>query len=229
MAKAVSTPVSVGIIMDGNRRWAKEHGLPSIEGHRRGSEKLHDVVDWCRELGVKELTVYAFSMENWNRAKEEVSYLLDLFRAGIKGQLSRALKKKIRLLFPGNRSLFPEDIRTLMMEAEIKTKAFTEQTLALALSYSGRTEILHAIREIPQEKLKTLTEEEFEQHLWTSELKDPDMIIRTSGEQRLSGFLTWKSVYSELFFTNTYWPAFTKEEFARMLEEYGQRKRRFGT
>jgi len=222
-------PLSVGIIMDGNRRWAKAEGLPSLEGHRRGYQKLRDVVDWSRELGVSELTVYAFSTENWNRAKEEVAYLLDLFRTGIREQLSQALKKRLRLLFPGDRSRFPEDIRALITESEEKTKSFTEQTLALAVSYGGRTEILHALREIPPEKIHTLTEEEFEQHLWTSELKDPDLIIRTSGEQRLSGFLTWKSVYSELFFTDTYWPAFTKEEFARMLEEYGKRKRRFGT
>jgi undecaprenyl diphosphate synthase len=224
-----TSPLSVGIIMDGNRRWAKERGLPSLEGHRRGYKKLQDVVDWCRELGVGELTVYAFSTENWNRAKDEVSYLLDLFRTGIREQFARALEKKVRLLFPGDRSRFPEDIRTMMAEAEEKTKTFTEQTLALALSYGGRAEILHALREIPQEKISTLTEEEFEQHLWTGMLKDPDLIIRTSGEKRLSGFLTWKSTYSELFFTDTYWPAFTKEEFARMLEEYGQRKRRFGT
>lgn len=220
--------LSVGIIMDGNRRWAKEHGLPSFEGHRRGYEKLHDVVDWCRDLGVGELTVYAFSTENWNRAKEEVAYLLDLFRSGIREQLSFALKKNVRLLFPGDRSRFPEDIRAVMGDAEEKTKSFTEQTLTLALSYGGRAEILHAMREIPKEKISTITEEEFEKHLWTGGLKDPDLIIRTSGEKRLSGFLTWKSVYSELFFTDTYWPAFTKEEFARMLEEYGQRKRRFG-
>lgn len=224
-----SASLSIGIIMDGNRRWAKEHNVPTLEGHRRGGEKLKEVLGWCREFGVRELTVYAFSTENWNRAQEEVSYLLELFRKGIKDQLSDALKNKIKLLFPGDRARFPEDIRMLMSEAEIKTKDHDTLTLSTALSYGGRAEILDAIHKIPKEEIATLTEEGFEKHLWTAGLKDPDMIIRTSGEERLSGFLTWKSVYSELFFTETFWPAFTKEEFARMLEEYGQRKRRFGT
>jgi len=223
-----SFPHSVGIIMDGNRRWAKEEGFPSIEGHRRGYEKLRDVTRWCQDLGVKELTVYAFSTENWNRAKEEVVYLLELFRKGIREQIDFALEEGIRLLFPGDRSQFPKDIQELMAEGEGRTANNTKGKLAVALSYGGRTEILHALRSIPPEKLSTITEEEFEHHLWTSDLKDPDMIIRTSGEMRLSGFMTWKSIYSELFFTPTFWPAFTKEEFARMLKEYGQRKRRFG-
>ncbi len=214
--------------MDGNRRWAKGEGLPTVEGHRRGYEKLREVARWCRELGVKELTVYAFSTENWNRAKEEVSYLLELFRKGIRDQIAFAISEGVRLRFPGDRAQFPKDLQILMEEGESATMNNQNGTLAVALSYGGRSEILHALKRIPSEKISTLTEEEFERHLWTGELKDPDMIIRTSGEMRLSGFLTWKSIYSELFFTQTFWPAFTKEEFARMLEEYGQRKRRFG-
>ncbi len=223
-----STPYAVGIIMDGNRRWAKERGLPTLEGHRRGYEKLKDVVDWCKSLGIKELTVYAFSTENWNRAKGEVSYLLDLFRSGIRDQLAHATKEGIRLLFPGDTARFPEDIRTLMRDAQEKTAHHTGATLALALSYGGRAEILHGVQQAIAQGAQNITEEAFGKLLWTSSLRDPDMIIRTSGEERLSGFLTWKSVYSELFFTDTFWPAFTKEEFVRMLEEYGKRKRRFG-
>ena len=221
-------PKSVGIIMDGNRRWAKEHGLPTLEGHRRGYDKLSEVASWCREFGVDEVIVYAFSTENWNRAKEEVAYLLDLFRHGVKSQIENAMKEGTKLLFPGERSMFPKDIQELIVKGEEETQGNTKGTMAIALSYGGRSEILSAIKRILPEKIPELTEEEFEKHLWTGGLEDPDMIIRTSGEQRLSGFLTWKSVYSELFFTDTFWPAFTKEEFARMLKEYGERKRRFG-
>jgi undecaprenyl diphosphate synthase len=221
-------PKSVGIIMDGNRRWAKERELPTLEGHRRGYEKLSEVASWCREFGVNEVIVYAFSTENWNRAKEEVAYLLDLFRQGIKSQTENAVKEGTKLLFPGERSMFPKDIQELIEEGEKKTHHNTKGTMGIALSYGGRPEILSAIKRLPLEKIPTLTEEEFESHLWTGGFMDPDMIIRTSGERRLSGFLTWKSVYSELSFTDTFWPAFTKEEFARMLKEYGERKRRFG-
>lgn len=228
MADARDIPRHIGIIMDGNRRWAKVQGLPTLEGHRAGYEKLKDVLDWCKEYGIPHLTVYAFSTENWRRAEEEVTYLMDLFRAVMRDQLANAEREKIRLRFPGERKKFPEDIQRSMNEAETKTGGYSERTFSVALSYGGRAEILDAVRRVSSEQLAGITEEEFGAMLWSGGVPDPDMIIRTSGEHRLSGFLTWGSVYSELFFTDTHWPAFTKEEFVRMLERYGERERRFG-
>jgi undecaprenyl diphosphate synthase len=214
--------------MDGNRRWAKERNLPILEGHRAGYEKLKDVLKWCRELGVEHLVVYAFSKENWNRKKDEVNYLLDLLRHIMKEQTEHAVKEKIRLLFPGDLSQFPADIQEILRKAVDQTKDFHETTFSVALSYGGRAEVIDAIRRIPLDRVATIQESEFEQLLWTRDIPDPDMIIRTSGEKRLSGFLTWKSVYSELFFTDTFWPSFSKDEFAQMIFQYGERERRYG-
>lgn len=221
-------PECVGIIMDGNRRWAKAHGLPSFEGHRLGYEKLKEVVRWCKKHGIKDLVVFAFSTENWNRAKEEVHYLLELFSAVIDDQVKLCVEEGVKLLFPGDIKRFPEAIRKKIHDAEEKTKHFHERTFAVALSYGGRAEIIDAIRGLSHEDCAAMTEEKFSQHIWTKGIPDPDMVIRTSGERRLSGFLTWKTVYSELFFTDTYWPAFSEEEFDQMIKEYGERERRYG-
>jgi undecaprenyl diphosphate synthase len=221
-------PESIGIIMDGNRRFAKEQGLPSLEGHRRGYEKLVEVLGWCRESGVKELIVFAFSTENWQRAEEEVGYLMNLFRTMIANVVADAKQNDTRLIFLGERVRFAPDIRAAIERAEEETKGGRGFTFGIALSYGGRTEIMDAIRRIPPEKLATLTEEEFSGYLWTKEMRDPDLILRTSGEERLSGFLPWQGVYSELFFTPTYWPAFSRTEFDAMLETYTNRQRRFG-
>jgi undecaprenyl diphosphate synthase len=215
--------------MDGNRRWAKERGLPPLEGHRAGYERLKEVLDWCKEFGIRDITVFAFSTENWNRKQEEVSYLLELFRVVMRDQLATAIRDGVRLVFPGDRTKFPEDIQQMIAEAEEKTEMFSERKFAIALSYGGRAEILDAIHRIPKEDIATITEEEFSALLWSKDVADPDLIIRTSGEIRLSGFLTWKSVYSELAFTPTLWPAFTKEEFSLILEDYAKRQRRFGS
>lgn len=221
-------PYSIGIIMDGNRRWAKKRGLPTLEGHRKGYDKLTEVLEWGREAGIKELTVFAFSTENWNRTQEEVSYLMDLFRTMIATVERDALAHDTRLIFIGERSRFSSDIVAAIEHAEEATSSCASFRFGIALSYGGRAEIVDAIRRIPPERLATITEEEFAALLWSHELRDPDLIIRTSGEQRLSGFLTWGSVYSELAFTKTYWPAFTKEEFANILADYASRARRFG-
>ncbi len=221
-------PYSIGIIMDGNRRWAKERGLPTLEGHRKGYDKLTEVLDWCREKGIKELTVFAFSTENWNRTEEEVSYLMDLFRTMIVTVERDAVAHDTRLIFVGERSRFSSDIVAAITHAEEATAHCASFRFGIALSYGGRAEIMDAIHRIPSDRLTNITEEEFAALLWSHELRDPDLIIRTSGEQRLSGFLTWGSVYSELTFTDTYWPAFTKEEFADILADYASRGRRFG-
>ncbi len=214
--------------MDGNRRYAKAEGLPSLEGHRRGYEKLVEVLGWCRESGVKELIVFAFSTENWQRTAEEVHYLMDLFRTMITQVVADAKKNDTRLIFLGERSRFAPDLLAAIDAAEADTLHCRSFTFGIALSYGGRAEIVDAIRRIPPEKLATLTEEEFSRYLWTKDMKDPDLILRTSGEERLSGFLPWQGVYSELFFTPTYWPAFSREEFDAMLDTYANRQRRFG-
>lgn len=221
-------PHSIGIIMDGNRRWAKSEGLPTLEGHRKGYDTMRAVVDWCKESGVKEVIVYAFSTENWNRTKEEVGYLMNLFRVMIGKVTEDAVRDNTRLIFLGERSRFDTDIVRAIEDAERETRACTSFTFGIALSYGGRTEIIDAIHRIPSAQLATITEEEFSALLWTKELSDPDLIIRTSGEERLSGFLPWQSVYSELFFTETLWPAFTKAEFLSILDAYAARTRRLG-
>ena len=223
-------PTTIGIIMDGNRRWAKERGMPSFEGHSLGYQKLKDALPWIKDAGIKNLIVFAFSTENWKRKETEVSYLLDLFRLILDKELDYFHKEGGVIKSVGKLESFPDDIQKLCQRAEEKTKNNPGPNLYLALSYGGREEILNATREIIKEGIKSenITEELFSKKLWTAGMPDPDIIIRTGGERRLSGFLPWQGVYSELFFTDTYWPAFTKEEFESILKEYDQRERRFG-
>lgn len=226
-----TVPACVGIIMDGNRRWAKKRGLPTLEGHRKGYQKLKEVADWCRKKDIKNVIVYAFSTENWNRSKEEVSYLMDLFHDMIFKELAWLKEENARVHFVGQRERFSPELQKGMDDLERETKDGT-YNLYVALSYGGRAEILHAVKDAVSKRgvegVLTMTENDFVQHLWTKDMPDPDIIIRTSGEHRLSGFLAWQSVYSELFFTDTYWPAFTQEEFDSIIEEYGERDRRRG-
>ena len=224
---ATNAPACVGVIMDGNRRFARERGLPLLEGHRQGYEKLKEVVDWCKEAGVKSLIVYALSIENWNRAPEEVAYLLDLFRIVIRDEVAKLHKEKVAVRFIGDLSRFPADLQEMMRETERHNPKDAEHTLGIASSYGGRSEVLHAAN-VLREHGEEATEESFSRALFTHGIPDPDIIIRTGGEMRLSGFLPWQSVYSELFFVPTYWPAFSKKEFTDILEQYASRERRFG-
>lgn len=221
-------PLSIGIIMDGNRRWAKARGLTTLEGHKQGYARLKDVIGWSRDAGVGTLTVYAFSTENWDRAEEEVGYLMDLFRTVIAEVTKEAKEKNIRIIFLGQRERFAPDMQTAMNESEESTKSCTALILAVALSYGGRQEILDAVHRIPADQVAHISEEEFSNMLWTKDVIDPDLIIRTSGEERLSNFLPWQSVYSEFFFTKTLWPDFSKEEFFSIIEGYNERERRLG-
>lgn len=223
-----TTPACVGIIMDGNRRWAKEKGLPALEGHRRGYEKTRDVLTWASEAGVKFLVLYAFSTENWKRTTEEVGYLMDLFTRLLKHEVEWIEKEGYRIRCIGQRERFSPELRKLMDEAEKRTAKNTGTTLVLALSYGGRAEILEGVRKVAREGKADVTEAEFFSLLWSKDIPDPDIIIRPGGEKRLSGFLTWQSVYSELFFTDTKWPDFSLEEFQAMLAEFGARERRRG-
>jgi len=222
-----SRATCVGIILDGNRRWAKERGLSKLEGHRAGMEKIKDATRFVRASGVSHLVVYAFSTENWNRDAEEVSYLMDLFLETMKKELKELGKEGVRVRFVGQRERFSKELQSGMNETEEQTRKNDTFTLWVCLSYGGRAEIVSAARAAAASGAE-ITEESLAHHLWTREMPDPDIIIRTSGEKRLSGFLTWQSVYSELFFTDTKWPAFTEEEFDAILAEFSQRERRRG-
>lgn len=220
-------PVCVGIILDGNRRWAKEKGLPKLEGHRVGFGKLKDTVRCMRARGIQHLAVYLFSTENWNRESTEVAYLMDLFREVMKDELEALGKEGVRVRFVGQRERFSEDIQRLMNEVEKDTAHNSALTLWCCMSYGGRAEIVAAARAAVGAG-EEITEESLARHLWTAGMPDPDIIIRTSGEQRLSGFLTWQSVYSELFFIDTKWPDFSEETLDVILAEYAGRERRRG-
>lgn len=221
-------PRSVGVIMDGNRRWAKERNLPTFDGHKKGLEKLYELAEWMEGAGIEEVILYAFSTENWNRAPEEVSYLMGLFEHAFKKELSRFVEKGVRLRFIGSRERVSSHLQRIMNEAEEKTRTGEKGTLVIAFSYGGRAEIVSAVNRLLKEGKTIVDEAGFKEVMWSADLLDPDLIIRTGGEQRLSNFLPWQSVYSELFFTNTKWPDFSKEEFNRVLADFRERERRHG-
>ena len=215
--------------MDGNRRFAREQGLHTMEGHKLGYKKAKEVAEWCRDVGIKYLILYAFSTENWKRSEEEVSYLTDIFKMGFLSEAGELKKEGGAVQFIGDIDRFGTEFAAQARALEATNPADPVATVAIALSYGGRHEILSAVNKLIREKKEgPLTEKEFEKHLSTSNIPDPDLIVRTGGERRLSNFLPWQSVYSELFFTDTYWPAFTKEEFESILESYKSRDRRMG-
>lgn len=219
-------PDCIGIILDGNRRWAREHNLPSLEGHRQGVERLKQTARWVRDREVKHLAVYAFSTENWNRSEEEVSYLLKLFRTVTDDLFKELSEDNIRIKFVGERAWFDEYTQKAMTRLEEKSSENNKLTLWVCLSYGGRREIVAATNQALKEG--SITEETLAKNLWTAGMPDPDIIIRTGGEKRLSGFLTWQSIYSELFFIDEYWPDFSEKILDRILAEYATRPRRMG-
>jgi undecaprenyl diphosphate synthase len=224
-------PRHIAIIMDGNRRWAKSKGLPTLEGHRRGYNKVKEVGNWCKKKGIKVLTLWAFSTENWNRSKEEVDYLMRLFKHALsKKEVSGFNKNGIRLQIIGQKERLSKELQQLVKEAEEKTKNNKEGILNLAISYGGRPDILQAIQKIIEKKIpaEKISEEIVDRNLLTAGLPDPDLMIRTSGELRTSGFLIWQSAYSELYFSEKYWPDFAEKDLDRALEDYANRQRRFG-
>ena len=229
--KSKNIPYHVGIIVDGNRRWAKSKSLPAFEGHRRGYERLREVGKWCKERGVKILTVYAFSTENWNRSKEEVSYLMKLLKSALSGkEVDRFNKEGIKLRVIGQKERLEGSLQETIKKAEEKTKDNKEGIFILAISYGGYADIVEAVKKIVNKKIppEEITEESINQNLWTAGLPYPDLIIRTSGEQRLSGFLTWQSAYSEFYFCRKHWPDFSEKDLDEVLEDYSHRQRRFG-
>lgn len=222
-----AVPACVGIILDGNRRWAKTRGLPTLEGHRAGMEKVKETTRFVRDAGVKHLAIYAFSKENWNRDEKEVAYLMGLFHEAIQKEIKEFGKEGVRVRFVGERERFSEKLQQGMNDIEKQTRENTVITLWVCLSYGGRAEIVAAAKAAAEKG--EITESSLAKHLWTAEMPDPDIIIRTSGERRLSGFLTWQSVYSELFFIDTKWPDFSKADFDSILAEFSERERRNGT
>jgi tritrans,polycis-undecaprenyl-diphosphate synthase [geranylgeranyl-diphosphate specific] len=236
LVKSGKIPQHVGIIMDGNRRFARELGMKPTEGHSKGRDKLEEVVEWCREIGVKILTVYAFSTENFNRSSEEVLELMRLFVENLRKAADdeRVHKNGIRIRVIGQRELLPEDVQEAIRYAEERTKDFNNFFFNIAIAYGGREEIIKAIKEISQEvkegklKVEDIDEEVVRAHLYTADLPDPDLILRTSGEERISNFLLWQSAYSEFYFTDIYWPTFRKIDFLRAIRSYQLRQRRFG-
>jgi undecaprenyl diphosphate synthase len=230
MSTEIKIPNCVGIIMDGNRRWAKNKGMPALKGHHAGGETLKKVVGFAKEIGIKHIIFYTFSTENWKRSPEEVSYLIGLIVEFLKSELDYFDKEGGVLHYAGDLSRFSSDLRKILEEAKEKTSKNNGPHVYFALNYGGRQEILSAVKKIVSEnpKLEDITEEYFSRHLDTFPMPDPDIIIRTSGEMRLSGFLPWQGVYSELFFTKTLWPDFSKEEFLQIVEEYSNRDRRMG-
>ncbi len=227
-------PKHLAIIMDGNGRWAQERHLPRMVGHQKGVEAVRNVVEECRSAGISYLTLYAFSSENWGRPAEEVSALMGLLARYLRKELKSLLTQKIRLKVIGEIDRLPGNIREILSEVSNQTKDKTSMTLTLALSYGSRDEMLRACRALAQGVSDgTFTSDMIDEQLFSSQLDtvgmpDPDLLIRTSGEMRISNFLLWQMAYTELYFCEVYWPDFTKEVLNVALTEFGQRKRRFG-
>lgn len=218
----------IGVIMDGNRRWAREHNKPVFEGHKEGYKKLQEVMKWAREASIPNVATFAFSTENWQRSEEEVGYLMKLFRFILDNETKKMIDDRVRVVFVGDRTRFSDELQKGMVKMEAATAKDYDVTLYLAMSYGGRAEILAATNMLINEGAKAVTEDEFSRKLWSYPMPDPDILIRTGGEHRLSGFLPWQTVYSELFFVNAWWPDFSREEFLRIIGEFGSRDRRMG-
>lgn len=227
-------PAHVAIIMDGNGRWAKQRGLPRIEGHRRGVETVRSIIDASKELGIRYLTLYAFSVENWKRPQDEVGALMSLLEYFLKRETATLVKNQVRLLAIGRTQDLPDVVRRQLEAAIAATAHFTGHTLVLALNYGSRTEIVDAAQSyaaaVAAGKISPNDRswETFARHLYTGGLPDPDLVIRTSGEHRVSNFLLPQAAYAEFVFTPVLWPDFTKADLAAAVETYSRRERRFG-
>lgn len=226
-------PVHVAIIMDGNGRWANERGLPRYEGHRQGVETVREIVRVSNQLGIKVLTLFAFSTENWKRPAWEVNYLMSLPEQYFNKELPELIKKNVQVRMIGDHSKLPPGVKKVIKEGAASTRHNNGMILNFALNYGSRLEILSAVNKIAAEASKgiikrPLSEKKFSAYLYTKDLPDPDLLIRTSGELRISNFLLWQLAYSELYFTEVYWPDFTKIHLIQAIEEYQHRKRRFG-
>lgn len=229
-------PQHIVLFPDGNRRWARKRGLPTLKGHQKGYQNLLNLCNWCKEGGVKVLTAFGFSTENWNRSKEEVTYLMKLFETGLKEHVKKYKEKKVdknrelRVRIIGQKERLPKPLQEAIKEVEELTKDNKKFQLNLAVSYGGRWDILQAMRRIAADGVapEKINEELFEKYLSTVGLPAPDFIIRAGGEKRLSNFVLWQAAYSELYFSDKLWPAFSKKDFDEALEEFSRRQRRYG-
>ena len=227
-------PFHIAIIMDGNGRWAKKRLLNRIKGHEKGSETVRTIVRTCREIGIRILTLYAFSTENWQRPQAEIYALMTLLKKFLISEQKEMMDNNIRLNTIGQTERLPEDVRQELQKSIMLTRKNEGLILNLALSYGGRAEIVKAVREIAIKAIDgridpdSITPELFSKHLYTSEMPDPDLLIRTSGEMRISNFLLWQLAYTEIYVTDTLWPDFGKDEFIGIIKNYLQRERRFG-
>ena len=227
-------PKHVAIIMDGNGRWAKKRAMNRIRGHEEGTESVRDIVKVSREIGISWLTLYAFSEENWNRPKHEINALMGILRQFLKSELEEMMEKGIRFQAIGRTDKLAKDIRTLLDVTIEKTSRNSDLVLSLAISYGGRQEIFDAVRKVAAKvesgklDLEEITEKIISDSLYTAGMPDPDLLIRTSGEYRVSNFLLWQIAYTEIYITPTLWPDFRRKEFLLAIEEYQKRERRFG-
>lgn len=227
-------PHHVAVIMDGNGRWAKHRSLPRIIGHTKGVEALKDLLRCCRDWGIEALTAYAFSSENWGRPLEEVSFLMTLFEKVLRQELQEMLAEDVQIRFVGNLSSLPRSLQAEIQNSMNRTQQNKGIKFTVATNYGGRQEIVHACQAIASQVEKGLLKPEeineslFEKYLYTAGICHPDLLIRTSGEMRISNFLLWQMAYSEIYVTETFWPDFNRQEFHRALYAYQKRERRFG-
>jgi len=224
-------PRHVAVIMDGNGRWAKKRNLPRVEGHRAGSKSVREIVETCGRLGISYLSLFAFSKENWKRPKKEISTLWRLLEDYLKREDKLLIENKFRLIVIGQRGELPDSVNRELQRVEDVTENNSRLTILLALNYGGRAEIVDAAKKIMSDRdldPDSLNEEMFANYLYTADVPDPDLLIRTSGELRLSNFLLWQIAYSEIWFTSKYWPDFRKKHFLQALLDYQKRERRFG-
>lgn len=228
MDKAVILPTHIAIIMDGNRRWAKKRNLPIGMGHKAGAETLQKVIESCIDIGIKYLTVYAFSTENWKRDPKEVSDLMNLLREYLAKLEKDNQDRNARICVIGDITKLDADLQEKINSIQEKTKNNTGITINVALNYGGRDEILNAIKRLNSDEIKDLTVESFNKKLYTADSPDPDLIIRTAGEQRLSNFLLWQCAYSEFWYTDVLWPDFSRKTLENAISDFGKRNRKFG-
>ncbi|HET7833477.1 MAG TPA: isoprenyl transferase [Gallionella sp.] len=229
--ETLAVPRHIAIIMDGNGRWAKQRFMPRVMGHQRGVEALREIVRTCRDLGVEYLTVFAFSSENWRRPADEVSFLMSLFLKMLEREVARLHEKNIRLKIIGDRSRFDEPLRQAMQDAEQLTAGNTGLTLTIAANYGGRWDVMQAVHALLKDQpqlAQTFGEEDLQPYLALGDTPEPDLFIRTGGEQRISNFLLWQLAYTELYFTDTLWPAFNREQLLAAIDSFRKRERRFG-
>ena len=221
-------PRHIAVIMDGNGRWAKGRKFPRIRGHRAGIKAVRGCITTCRELGVRYLTLYAFSMENWKRPEKEIKGLMKLLKEYLIGEREEMLEKGIRLRAIGRLDYLPDDVRAVLDETRDVTADGTEMILTLALSYGGRAEIVDAVKSLHAGNPEDIDEEAISEHMYAPDHPDPDLLIRTSGEMRISNFLLWEIAYAEIYVTNVYWPDFDAKHVYAAIVDYQRRERRFG-